>query len=194
MSGVWLPCPGKRSAVAMSTYPTHPRGFGYTRLARPPRRSGGARRRAAQAAYQATRRSGTTLSAAAGRPCSASACAQPVERHRRARDRAADVVKAAAGDVQADVDPERLPVLEQLLAVLEGDDLVVAGVVQQHRRLGRDRAEPVLAQARAPLRQLEHVRLGQLADMGETRPAHGRLEDVACRAAPRSSSRRSAVR
>ena len=60
-----------------------------------------------------------------------------------------------------DVGAERLPVVEQLPALLEGDDLVAPRVMQQHGRLRRDPAEPVLAQPRAPLRELEHVRVGQ---------------------------------
>jgi len=88
------------------------------------------------------------------------------------------VVEAAARDAQAGIDTELEPVLEQLLALLERHDLVVAGVVQQDRRLGRDLAEPVLTQASPPTRQLEHVGVGKLADASEPRSANCSLQDV----------------
>ena len=63
----------------------------------------------------------------------------PAKRDGHSRHPTTDVVDAAARHVQAHVGADSLPGVAQVDAVLERDDLVAAGVVQQHRRLGGDR-------------------------------------------------------
>jgi hypothetical protein len=65
------------------------------------------------------------------------------------------MVHAAARNLEPHIGAEPNPVVVQLGALSERDDLVAAGVMEQHGRGGRDRAEPILPKAGTPLGELE---------------------------------------
>jgi len=92
------------------------------------------------------------------------------------------VVHAAAGDVQAHVGAELLPLLAELDALGEGNDLVATGVVQEHR--GVRAISPSLLSRRRPRHSGISSTLGSVRS--EARMYRG-PNSAACRTVERRS-------
>ena len=112
--------------------------------------------------------------------------APPGPSRRASQSRATGVPAIAAADV---VDPPRvtyrrtsapsgLPVAAQIDALLERDDLVAAGVVEQDGGRRRDRPRAGSRAGAAPLGHLQHVGLGELGGVQIPGAEDGRLEDA----------------